>query len=399
MMSKNKNKSKKTDETKAVEKTAENETKSSTFNVNSLTVVLVVCAFLIGALIGYIVPSGEIAPTICPEVNADTGNNVCLDTDGKPVLDEMSTEAVSLKVKNFLDNSDQLFSADSLLDNNMEINITKIEKHRDIFYKLDFDILKDEEIQGSLSAFTSLDGKSIFFSEPQDIDEIIEYVAPPTPEPVDVEELKCDNMEKVEETKLEAFVVSYCPFGIQLQRMALELPEDLIDNVVIRYIGAVVDGKITSMHGDQEAVENHRQICLREEQSEKFYEYLSCFIKEGNTESCLTETAVDTDMLTACMEDPARGIAYAEVDFALQNEQGVSGSPTLILNGVKLSEYDSSIALEKTMRSTSHMQAVLCCSSTVEEEGCTAKVPIEKAADSFNPTYLKEGGEPATGSC
>ena len=90
---------------------------------------------------------------------------------------------------------------------------------------------------------------------------------------------------KVDNTMLEGYVVSMCPFGLQFNRMAdnaiANIPA-LADHVKVRYIGAVVNGTITAMHGDKEAQENLRQICIRDEQPAKFWAYLSCFGKAGD---------------------------------------------------------------------------------------------------------------------
>ena len=85
-------------------------------------------------------------------------------------------------------------------------------------------------------------------------------------------EQSCETLTKVNKPKLEAFVVSYCPYGLQMQRVLVPVYEALGDaaDITVRYIGQVVDGKVTSMHGDEEAQENLKQICLREEQPDKF---------------------------------------------------------------------------------------------------------------------------------
>jgi len=60
--------------------------------------------------------------------------------------------------------------------------------------------------------------------------------------------------------------VSYCPYGTQMQRIINEVVRnisELKDNIVIRYIGSIQDGKITSMHGEKEAQENLTQIMFK----------------------------------------------------------------------------------------------------------------------------------------
>src|SRR3989344_1661381 len=92
------------------------------------------------------------------------------------------------------------------------------------------------------------------------------------------------NVEKVAKTSLEAYVVSGCPFGLQMQRAmlnAVETAPALNDYMKVRYIGDVsADGKtITAMHGKVEAEHNLEQICIREEQSSKYWKYVGKYME------------------------------------------------------------------------------------------------------------------------
>ena len=96
-----------------------------------------------------------------------------------------------------------------------------------------------------------------------------------------------------------------------------------------------------------EAQENLRQICLREEQPTKFWNYLSCYMKKasgtlpngmplGDSTGCQASTGIETAKLSACVSDSSRGLAYAQKDFDLADKYNASGSPTLILNGATI---------------------------------------------------------------
>ncbi len=115
------------------------------------------------------------------------------------------------------------------------------------------------------------------------------------------------NVAKVDNTKLEAYVVSGCPFGIQIQRAlssAIEGAPLLANYVKVRYIGAVSGNTITAMHGNEEAQENLRQMCIRDEQPAKYWPYVACYIKKaagaasngmpyGDSVGCQTTAGVD----------------------------------------------------------------------------------------------------------
>ena len=230
--------------------------------------------------------------------------------------------------------------------------------------------------------YMTKDGKILF---PQGIDmEEVEEVP---------EVLTCNDIGKAEMPEMEAFVVSYCPYGLQMQRILVEVitqMSELADNINIRYMGDIVEGEVTSMHGEEEAEENLRQICLREEQEDEFIPYLFCFMKAGDTETCLEEADVDTDTLDGCMT--STGLDYAKEDFDRQKEYQVTGSPSLFLNQVKVSEFDFG------GRTAEAVKTLLCCGFNQVLEFCQTELTKEDAAASFSETYSTTG-ETDSGAC
>ena len=194
----------------------------------------------------------------------------------------------------------------------------------------------------------------------------------------------CEDINKTEAPILETFVVSQCPFGVQMQRIFNEMVKNipqLASYIRVEYMGAIEDGEITSMHGDEEAQENLRQICLREEQPNNFWAYIDCHIKEGEIDSCLGIAQVDVSSLTSCLSDENRGLAYAQEDFANQDKYQVTGSPTLILNGETISEFDFG------GRTAEAVKTVVCCAFQDKPGFCDTVLSTESANTSFSPTY------------
>jgi hypothetical protein len=207
--------------------------------------------------------------------------------------------------------------------------------------------------------------------------------------------LTCEDLKKTENPLLEAFVVSKCPYGLQMQRILNEIVKNipsLANNIRVEYIGSIDNGKITSMHGDEEAQENLRQICLREEQQDKYWKYIDCHIKKGDVDSCLAEAGVDKGGLDSCMNDNSRGIKYAKADFDLGGKYQVSGSPTLILGSETVSESDFG------GRTAQAVKTLLCCGFQNLPDICSQKLTEEQAASSFSETYSQSSGS-SSGSC
>ena len=190
---------------------------------------------------------------------------------------------------------------------------------------------------------------------------------------------------KTDKPMLEAFVVARCPYGLQMQRAMADAVQNmpaLAQYMKVRYIGSVSGDTISSMHGEAEGAENLRQICIREEQPAKYWNYVACQMKgSGQEVACEKSTGVDSAKLSACVSTPSKGIAYAKADFALDTKYDVSGSPTLILNGASIDE--SSFG----GRSSDGVKSMVCAGFNKQASFCSTKLNTAAAAASFSATY------------
>ncbi|MBI5347073.1 MAG: hypothetical protein HZB66_00500 [Candidatus Aenigmarchaeota archaeon] len=233
------------------------------------------------------------------------------------------------------------------------------------------------------NSFITKDG-SLLFPNVVDLNKPVPSATPEQPTKT------CEDIKKTDKPVLQAFVVSYCPYGLQMQRALVSVAEIMGDNIKIRYIGSVENGKVTSMHGETEAAENLRQICIREEQKDKYWAYVKCFIKEGKADECLTETKVDKTKLKSCIEDPTKGVKYAEQDFLLQDQYQVSGSPTLILDGETVSEFDFG------GRSPEALKTLICCAFKEKPAACSTTLSTAQVSTGLTTT---ESGTTGAGQC
>ena len=242
-------------------------------------------------------------------------------------------------------------------------------------------------------SYISKDGKLLFPATPIDMsakkdDGTGSTATGPTPQ-------TCDSLNKTDKPQLEAYVVSRCPYGIQMQRVLADVVKNapaLDSNIIVRYMGSIVDGKVTAMHGDAEAQENLRQICIREEQHSKYWAYVSCQMKAGDTTGCEKSTGVDSAKLSSCISNSNKGLAYAKVDFDLTDKNKVEGSPTLILDGVQVSESDFG------GRSTEGLKSMICCASKTKPGICSITLNTAEAAASFSETYAGTGNSGSAGT-
>ncbi len=270
-----------------------------------------------------------------------------------------------------------------------QMKLKAIRNLKEISGVYEFELVFDNN--GTESPYTSYitkDGKILFTSGTK-----VDPNAPvPTPQPTPKKMTSAD-LKKADTAKLTGFVVSMCPYGLQTQRLwikAMEEQPELAKHLDIKYIGSVQDGKVIAMHGEQEAVENHRQICIRDEQADMYYPYTSCYMKAGKTDECLASTGVDTAKLTACMGDASRGLSYAKKDFDLATKLGVTASPTLILNDTQtVSEFDFG------GRVADAVKELVCGGSKTAPAFCTKALSTDQIAASFSETTTATGGSAA----
>jgi thioredoxin 1 len=198
----------------------------------------------------------------------------------------------------------------------------------------------------------------------------------------------CINMTKSDQPLLQAFVVARCPFGLQMQRIMADIISESKETekyLIVRYIGSVDEenNTIKAMHGDVEAQENLRQICIREEQPDKYWDYVRCYMREGKTADCLESVAVDVDELDSCTNDTSRGLVYSQEDFDLASKFKVTGSPTMLMNDqiVKESDFATNIT---NGRSPEAVKDLLCCGFTEEPSFCSRELNESRAATMFS---------------
>ncbi|MBR9706548.1 hypothetical protein GOV14_05920 [Candidatus Pacearchaeota archaeon] len=168
---------------------------------------------------------------------------------------------------------------------------------------------------------------------------------------------------KSDKPVIELFVMSHCPYGTQAEKGILpvfELFGDKIDSN-IRFV-------YYAMHPTQGEVEEQlNQYCIQEEQNDKYYDYLTCFLDKGDGEDCLTKTKINTQKLAKCtkaadtefevtksLEDQSNWLSgrfpLFNVHKELNEKYSVGGSPTLVVNGQNT----------QSGRDSASYQAVIC---------------------------------------
>lgn len=143
--------------------------------------------------------------------------------------------------------------------------------------------------------------------------------------------------------KMEMYVMSQCPFGVEAEEALRPALEKLGPHVDFRlhFIGtANEDGSFSSLHGEPEVRGDIVQLCAIKHHPDKYWNLIGCMNKTprdipGNWESCARDGGLDVEALRTCLEGE-EGKQLLRASFEESSKKGVRGSPTIHIGG---SEY------------------------------------------------------------
>ncbi|UCD21084.1 MAG: hypothetical protein JSW08_00865 [archaeon] len=180
---------------------------------------------------------------------------------------------------------------------------------------------------------------------------------------------------------LEFYIMSYCPYGLQMLKGVLPVWKQFQShaNIELRFVNYI-------LHGQEEQDENARMTCIREEQSDKLIDYLTCFVENGDYERCMVQTGVDSAEVESCIDE--RYDTYFVEDNARNEQYGVKGSPTVVLNGE---------VIELWPRSPSNVAKAICDAFDSKPDVCDLTFSEENPTAGFGGSTGGSGG--SGGSC
>jgi glutaredoxin len=192
---------------------------------------------------------------------------------------------------------------------------------------------------------------------------------PNQPEPTEVP--------KSDKPEVELYIWSYCPYGVQAQSPLSEvvsLLEGSIDVVAVPFH----DG-----HGEYENQQNKIQSCIQEIDSSKYWDYATGFVEdiysicgatrdaecdESESVKLMNSLGINSAAVLSCVE--TKGDELFSDAKALASQNGVSGSPTLIINGVKVN----------SARTAEAYKTAICSAFNDAPEECGEVLDSEAAA-------------------
>lgn len=145
---------------------------------------------------------------------------------------------------------------------------------------------------------------------------------------------------EVQPVELHLFIMSQCPFSVQILPALVEAMEGFGDKVKLRvdFVGKVTDGKLWSVRGADEVQADLAEVCAMKHTS-RWLEMLQCQNEDfksshENWRICAKRVEVQARVIERCMGS-GEGTELLTRSFATAKEKGASSTPTLLINGVK----------------------------------------------------------------
>jgi glutaredoxin len=256
----------------------------------------------------------------------------------------ISKEAAGLKANTYI--------TDNLLQDNLKSEVDSV-TDKGSFYEVDLRVTKDGEATDSAKVFVSKDGSMLSIGPTYNLNKSHKEQTQDSNAAA-----KAADIPKKDKPTVEMYVMSGCPFGTMAEESFQPVMELLGDKVEFtprfifykNYQGGGPkycldkENQFCSMHGVEEAREDIRQICIWNKQRSKWWKYIEKFNKEcsisaaeNETKKCFEKVAkevgIDVGKINKCVENSAEELAAKEL--ALTEENDVSGSPTILINGAQ----------------------------------------------------------------
>lgn len=178
---------------------------------------------------------------------------------------------------------------------------------------------------------------------------------------------------------IELFVMSKCPYGVQVETTMAEVKKSLggAFDLAVHYIGDGDATALTSMHGPTEVAGDIAQVCANKQKPEKTLDFITCQNKDvkgidSNWKSCGEENGLDGAALASCVEGD-EGKQLLAASFAIAKERGARSSPTIYLDGEKYAGGRKPTDFIRALCATYGEDAPVAC----------ANIPVPPAVDAI----------------
>lgn len=277
------------------------------------------------------------------------------------------------------------FVNETLLGGEQKATIKDVVKENNM-YKIAIELPGRPE---PIETYLTLDGTK-FFPQAMDIAQTEKQAADQKANPQPTEPAApAAEVPKTDKPVIELFVMSYCPYGTQIEKGIIP---------VIELLGNKVDFELKfvsyAMHDKKEIDENLRQSAINQIAPDKLIPYLKCFLQDSKADDCVKSLGLDTARIQTTMaetdqkfeitkkfEDKSSWVGQYppfDVNKADNTKYNVQGSPTLIINGVA----------SQANRDPQSLLTAVCNAFNTAPEQCSKKLATDQPSAGFgyNPS-------------
>lgn len=191
--------------------------------------------------------------------------------------------------------------------------------------------------------------------------------------------------------KLDFYVMSQCPYGVQVVDGVKEALDALGPDVdfTMNFIGDEKDGKLTAMHGENEVAGNKVQLCAAKYAPATYREMIACQNKNyrevaTNWEKCATDAKLPVEKIRACFTGQ-EGIDLLKASYAASKAANASGSPTIKLAGKPYNGARTSMAFRRALCAEFKPEALPeACKNIPEPPKVTVRILNDKRCTDCN---------------
>ncbi|NTU66934.1 MAG: hypothetical protein HGB08_03355 [Candidatus Moranbacteria bacterium] len=263
-------------------------------------------------------------------------------------------------------------------------------------YKVDLKI-GDQDV----ASYMTLDGKVFFPDEGMNIDDISKTAS--DTQSSGNSSTKSADIPKSDMPEVDLFVMSYCPYGTQIEKGILPVLETLGSN--IKFNLKFVD---YAMHGKKELDENLKQYCIEKNEPSKLVTYLGCFLKDSNSgDACVKSSNIDATKLASCVASTDEQFKVTadsndkstwgngsyppfNINKDDNTEYGVQGSPTLVINGT---------TVESAGRDPKSLLDTICSAFNNKPAECDKALSADSPAPGFGEATASGTDAAAGAAC
>ena len=142
-----------------------------------------------------------------------------------------------------------------------------------------------------------------------------------------------------EQVTVELFIMSKCPFCVQVEKDLESVVRAMGDTVVfsLDFVGAEKDGQLTALHGADEVKGNLIQICAMRHHPDRYMRLIHCMnenqrrIPQG-WEQCANQAGVSIEAIKTCA-DGTEGENLLRESYQRSKAKRALGTPTILING------------------------------------------------------------------